>query len=334
MKRTAKLLAAVLVVGASITGGALAAASPTVSTGPVANVTNTTVVLKGHVDPNGAATDYLFNFGPTDAYGINSAVGGAGAGSKPLAVSKKITGLTPGTVYHYRIAALSAAGAAEGKDRTFKTSGHPPPGILTGPAVNVGKRIATPTGAVNPNGQLTSWTIQYGLTTSYSFQTAAALLPAVSTVVPVSAQLTGLASATLFHYRLVGYHGTTVFSYGADQTFFTEPLIRPTPDLTTRTTPKRASRSPYTFTTGGTLHGNADLPAAGRCTGHVGIRYDNGRRQVAYVVATVGPNCKFTQQASFTRTYGHGPTPLRITIDFRGNGYLGRANKVDHVSAG
>src|ERR1700728_240710 len=103
MKRMSKLLAAILLVGASITGVALAAASPTVSTGAVTNKTDTTVVLEGHVNPNGAATDYLFSFGPTADYGANSTVGSAGAGNKSIAVSKKITGLTPGTVYHYRL---------------------------------------------------------------------------------------------------------------------------------------------------------------------------------------------------------------------------------------
>lgn len=333
MKRMSKLLAAILVVGASITGVALAAASPTVSTGGAANATSTTVVLDGHVNPNGAATDYLFSFGPTAAYGANSTVGSAGAGSKSVAVSKKITGLTPGTVYHYRLAASNSAGSANGADRTFKTTGHPPAGVLTGPAVGVGKSIATPTGSIDPNGAITPWEVQYGLTTSYGSVVVGPSLPAGTTALPVSVQITGLASKTLFHYRIVAFHGSAT-SYGADQTFFTEPLIRPTPNFTTRTTPSRDSRSPYTFTTGGTLHGNTDLPAVGRCTGHVGIRYYNGRRQVAYTVATVGGNCKFTQQATFKRTYGNGPTPLRVTVDFRGNGYLGKANRVDHVTAG
>jgi hypothetical protein len=333
MKRMSKLLAAILVVGASITGVALAAASPTVSTGPVAKATNTTVVLEGHVNPNGAATDYLFSFGPTAAYGANSTVGSAGAGSASVAVSKKITGLTPGTVYHYRLAASNSAGSANGADRTFKTTGHPPAAVLTGPAVTVGKSIATPTGSIDPNGAITPWEVQYGLTTSYGSVVVGPSLPAGTTALPVSVQITGLASKTLFHYRIVAFHGSAT-SYGADQTFFTEPLIRPTPYFTTRTTPSRDARSPYTFTTGGTLHGNTDLPAVGRCTGHVGIRYYNGRRQVAYTVATVGGNCKFTQQATFRRTHGNGPTPLRVTVDFRGNGYLGKANKVDHVTAG
>ncbi len=335
MKRTLKLLTVAVVVGASTTGAALAAASPTVSTGSVANVTETTAVLRGHVDPDGAPTGYLFNFGPTAAYGANSPARRVGAGSKSVAVSQTGTGLTPGTIYHYRVAALNSAGGAAGADRTFKTTGHAPPGAFTGPAVNVGKTTATPTGTINPNGETTGWAIQYGPTSGYGSQTITqAPLPAVYTAVPVSVQLTGLASATLFHYRIIAYHGTTVGSYGLDQTFFTEPLIRPKPSFTTRTTPRRESRSPYVFTTGGTLHGNTYIPAAQRCTGTVGIRYYNGHRQLAFVVAQIGGDCRFTQQATFRRTHGHGAKRLRITVDFRGNGYLAKSNKVDHVAAG
>ncbi|MFZ0040910.1 MAG: hypothetical protein WAK93_06375 [Solirubrobacteraceae bacterium] len=334
MKRMWCLLAAVLVVGASVTGVALAATSPTVSTGGATSVSNTTAVLNGHVNPNGAATNYLFSYGLTTAYGANSAAGTTGSGTTSVAVGKKITGLAPGTVYHYRISASSSAGAAAGKDRTFKTAGHPLAAVVTGPAVNVGKSIATPTATINPNGVATTYEFQYGLTTAYGSQVAgsAALLP-VTTPEGVSVALSGLKSATLFHYRVVAFHHG-IASYGADQTFFTEPLIRPKADLTTRTSPKSDSKSPYSFGTGGTLHGNTEYPATGRCTGKVGIRYYNGRRQLAYALATIGGNCKFAQKVSFRRYYGHGPTRLKITIDFRGNGYLNKVNKTNYVTVG
>jgi hypothetical protein len=330
-----KLLVITLVITASITGLALAASSPTVITGAAGSVTETTAVLHGRVNPNGNPTDYLFSYGPTTAYGANSASLGAGHGSKGIDVSQTITGLTPGTLYHYRINALNASGAASGADRTFTTTGHPPAAVVTGGAVDVRKTLATPTGTINPEGAPTSWLVQYGLSINYGLETFTqpALSP-VSTPLPVAAQLSGLAPATLFHYRIVASHSDGTVSPGLDQTFFTEPVTRPVPKMTTRTSPSLDRRSPYAFTTGGTLHGAGFIPAADRCTGNVGIRYYNGRRQLAFTVAPVGGDCKFSVQATFKRLFGTGPAPLSVTIDFRGNGYLAPVIRTDHVTAG
>ena len=334
MKRTRRLLVATAVVTASITGLALAASSPTVITGSTTRITHTSVVLHARINPNTKATTYLFNYGPTGAYGANTPARGAGSGSKGVNVSQAITGLTPGSVYHYRIAALSAGGGATGIDRAFKTAGRPPAAVVTGPAVNVGKTVATPTGTINPNGDVTTWVIQYGLSAGYGFQSSTQTLPAVDTAEPVSVALVGLAPATLFHYRVLAIHQDGGISAGADATFFTEPSIRPKPAFSTRTSPDRDRKSPYKFTTGGTLHGAGFIPAAQRCTGKVGIRYFNGRRQIAFVIAQVGGDCRFTQQATFRKTHGRGAVHLRVTVDFRGNGYLAPVNKTDRVTAG
>jgi hypothetical protein len=110
--------------------------------------------------------------------------------------------------------------------------------------------------------------------------------------------------------------------------------VRPTPNLTTRTTPSRARKSPYRFTVAGTLHGDGLFPAALRCTGNVGIRVYKGRRQLAFVVTPVGATCSFSVPAAFRRDHATGPTALRVVIDFRGNGYLAPVVRTDHVTAG
>jgi hypothetical protein len=334
MKRISKLLVAVIVVAASITGVALAASSPTVATGPVANVTDTTAVLRGTVNPNGNSTAFGFDYGITTAYGLNTAVHTAGHGTKSVATAHAIAGLTPGTIYHYRITALNRSGAAFGSDRTFTTTGHPPAAVITGSAVNVRKTLATVTGSINPEGAPTTWTAQYGTTVSYGSQTFGQGLAAVNAPLPVEVQLSALAPATLFHYRIVAFHDGNVISIGGDQTFFTEPFNRPKPRMTTRTSPSRDKRSPYKFTTSGTLHGASSTPAAQRCTGSVGIRYFNGHRQLAFILTPVAATCTFSGQASFKRLRGHAPARLQVTVDFRGNGYLAPADRTDHVTAG
>jgi hypothetical protein len=333
LRRITGALVASAALGLSVTAVA-AAATPSASTGTATAITQTTAVLHGHVNPHGVDTDFAFDAGPTIAYGTTTLSRSAGSGTKPQAVAESVTGLEPGTVYHYRITAVSATGTVYGQDATFKTTGSPPSAVDTGPAVNVRKTIATPTGAIDPNGLATTWTIQYGLTPSYGLQAfVQAPIPAGFTAVPVSLPLAGLAPATLFHYRVVAYHGA-IATYGGDATFFTEPDHAPSPNMTTKTTPSSDRRAPFRFTTSGTLKGGTYIPAANRCTGTVGIRYYNGRRQLAYAVAGVSSDCTFSAQVTIRKTGAKGSVPLRVTIFHRGNGYLAGQSKTDHVSAG
>jgi hypothetical protein len=324
MKRTTKLAVAVLVVLAAVTGVAVAASSPTVTTGGASKITNITATLTGTVNPNGNETGYVFQYGLTNAYGLSTNSHTISSGTKPVKVSLGIANLTPGTVYHYRIAAVNRSGGSFGRDRTFKTTGPPPPTPVTGSAVNVGKSTATITGSLTTNGT----------TTAYGAQTFTQTVPAASAPVPVSVALSGLAPATLFHYRIVAFHGSHSTTYGADATFFTEPLNRPKPRLSTRTRPSHDASKPYTFSTGGTLHGDTFIPALERCAGNVGLRYRIGKHQIGFVVVPVGTNCKFAASDSFRHIHLHGPTSIRISIDFRGNGYIRSVTHYNTVTAG
>ncbi len=335
MKRVWMVLTATLVLAAAVPSVASAASSPSVVSRTATSITTTSAVLQGTVTPNGASTLFSFSYGATTALGVNTAPHRAGRGVKPVAVTATVTGLTPGTVYYYRVNALSSFGGVNGAIKSFKTAGPPPPGAVTGPAVNVLKTQATPTGSVTTNGAPTTWVVQYGLTTGYGLQTSPGTPLAPGAVpTPVSATLPGLSPATLFHYRIVAYHDGVFAGAGADATFFTEPVTAPTPNMTTRTTPASVARGPFQFTTAGTLHGATFIPAAQRCAGNVGIRYYNGKRQLAYAVAPVTTTCTFSASVSFTRTHGKGAVPITITIDYRGTGYLGKASKTDHVTAG
>ena len=98
------------------------AAVPTTTTGNATSVTQTTVKLHGTVKPNNQDTTWHFEIGTTNVYGSNTAESGpvkAGAGT--TAVAADVGGLSPGTVYHYRLVAQNASGAIPGKDRTFTT---------------------------------------------------------------------------------------------------------------------------------------------------------------------------------------------------------------------
>ncbi len=152
--------------------------------------------------------------------------------------------------------------------------------------------------------------------------------------VPVSAALSGLAPLTLFHYRIVAYHSGTSIGAGADGTFFTEPAKPLAPNLRTKTTPKQDKKSPYAFTTYGTLRGNAVVPSTLRCVGNATVNYYSGKTRTAHALAPVQPNCTFAAHVSFRRSHGKGVVPITVKIHYEGNGYLAGAKKVNHVKVG
>lgn len=98
--------------------------TPLVETGVASDLSETSAVLHGTVNPAGLQTGYHFEYGTTTAYGSRipvSAEAPAGNNRVPLSVSRLITGLQPGVTYHYRLVAENAIGATAGEDRTFTT---------------------------------------------------------------------------------------------------------------------------------------------------------------------------------------------------------------------
>lgn len=126
------------------TGGRVVSAStpaPGVATDTPVEVAQTTAKLAGTVDPNDALlSDCRFEYGTSTAYGQSVPCSSPPApGSTAQAVGASIAGLAPGTLYHYRLVALSGAGEGAGADQTFTTVTaalvHPRPTISGVPAV-------------------------------------------------------------------------------------------------------------------------------------------------------------------------------------------------------
>jgi hypothetical protein len=237
-----------------------------------------------------------------------------------------MAGLIPGTVYHYAIVATNRYGSSFGSDRTFKTAGPPPPGAATGPAANVGATGALLTGVINTNRAVTGWRFDYGLDTTYPFHTTGGSVAANSAPVTVSDQLAGLAPGTIFHYRLVAFHGTTAISDGPDQVFMTHPSKRAKPRVSAKTTPRHDHHRPFVFTTTGRVGGPASIPAMFGCSGFVAVRYQLGTKTLSLLVVPLASDCTYTAQVTFTRRPGRGSRHRKVTLTvsarFRGNGYL------------
>jgi len=111
-----------------------------------------------------------------------------------------------------------------------------PPIVVTGAASNIGATTATLNGTVNPVGKETTYQFEYGLTTSYGSTTTITSAGSGFTAVPVSAELSGLTAATVYHFRVTATNdlGTT---NGEDATFTTgaaPPTIGKAQNLSTR----------------------------------------------------------------------------------------------------
>jgi hypothetical protein len=96
----------------------------TATTAAASSMTLNSATLNGSVYDNGVAiTSVTFDYGLTAAYGttISATPSSVSAGSGPTSVSGNISGLTPGTVFHFRVNAAYAGGPTHGADMTFTT---------------------------------------------------------------------------------------------------------------------------------------------------------------------------------------------------------------------
>ena len=164
------MLVATSVLVWSVAGGAAVAAAPTAITGPVTSVGPATATVTGTVNPNGQATTWFVEYGTSTSYGSKTSNVSAGSGTANAAVSASLTGLAPGTTYHYRVVASNSSGTTRGADGIFTTSSTPV--AVTGSATNVTVTSATLNGTVDPNGRTTKWYFEYGTSTSYGAKTA------------------------------------------------------------------------------------------------------------------------------------------------------------------
>ena len=198
------------------------AAAPTATTNAATGITTTGATLNGTVNANNASTTVTFQYGLTTSYGSTaSATQSPVSGTSNTSVSASITGLTPNTLYHFRVVAVNTGGTTNGSDLTFTTTAVGGPSATTNAASGVTTTGATLNGTVNANNASTTVTFQYGLTTSYGSTASATQSPVSGTSnTSVSASITGLTSNTFYHFRVVAVNtgGTT---NGSDLTFKT-----------------------------------------------------------------------------------------------------------------
>lgn len=196
---------------------------PSVTTEVATGVTDTAGSLHGTVNPNGSTvTKCQFEWGPTNSYGHTTAcVESVGSGERDVPVHADLTGLTPGTVYHYRLVATNNSGTTEGSDVTFNVQG--PPVVSSLPPFEIARTEAVVGARVNPGFMPTTYHVEYGMSTEYGQSTPESqpLSVADNSYHTVSTRIAGLAPETTYHFRVVAVnaYGTATGENVAFTTF-------------------------------------------------------------------------------------------------------------------
>jgi hypothetical protein len=255
-------------------------APPSLDSQSASVVTQTSATLNASINPNNQDTTYHFQFGPTTAYGtvLPAPDADIGLGYGDVVVGQQLTGLSPGTTYHFRVIATNATsppGGTVGADRTFTTPSLQPPVVGTGRASGVAQNTATLTGTVDTQGFETTYEFDLGTDTSYGSRIFgdAGREPGAQTF---TVALQGLAAGATYHYRIVA---TNVFGtvYGADETFTTG--VYPSSMLTTPMAPALVPALLLAPASSGTSTAKAvSVKPAARVARHSGAGKRGGKR--------------------------------------------------------
>lgn len=95
--------------------------APTAAAERTDQVTSTSARLRGVVHPRGQSTTWRFDCGPTTSYGNQTAQQTISPNSDARRVTATISGLQPGTTYHFRVTATNVIGTRTSGDVTFTT---------------------------------------------------------------------------------------------------------------------------------------------------------------------------------------------------------------------
>ena len=136
---------------ATTTSTATVSGPPIVSNVSVLSVTETTATIGFTIDPDGEETSYVIDYGHTTGYGASTPPVDIGASPGPQVLTRTLTGLEPGSSYHFDVVAANSQ-AAEGVtsgDLPFATpaAARPPGSGVLGSKSASGGSGSTGTGA-------------------------------------------------------------------------------------------------------------------------------------------------------------------------------------------
>jgi phosphodiesterase/alkaline phosphatase D-like protein len=193
--------------------------APTVNTSDATDITTGSAKFNGNLLLMGTASsvNVFFEYGKTASYG-NSTIAQTVTATGNFSID--ITGLTPGTTYHFRAKADSGVnGVANGSDMTFTTATVSPT-VDTSAATGITNNAVTLNGNLISTGTAASITVsfEYGITDKYGITTSTQTLTGKGIY---SINLTGLKPNTVYHFRAKADGGVNGNAAGNDMTFTT-----------------------------------------------------------------------------------------------------------------
>lgn len=239
------------------------ATMPTVTTGSVSEITQTTATGSGNVTSDGGSSvterGICWSTDANPTIEMSHIASGSGTGN----FSAGMTGLTAGTTYHVRAYATNSAGTAYGNDVTFTTTATLPT-VTTSQVSNITQTTAvgggnvTSDGGANVTERGVCWSLNADPTTSDSHATSG------TGTGGFTANMTGLTANTTYHVRAYAKNSQGT-SYGSDVTFTTSESI----SAPTVTTSAVTTITQTTAVGGGnvTADGGANVTERGICWG-------------------------------------------------------------------
>lgn len=236
------------------------AGAPMAITNQNAATTDTTVVLTGTVNPNGALTSYWYDYGRSASLGSKSKSQMVGSGFAAIPAPVYITGLVKDTTYYFRLNAQNQFGTVSGAPYSFRTTvGFLPPVGSAPKAVtlavsDVARTTANLHGEVTPNKAVTQYWFEYGRTAELGYTTVFVAAGDGNANVPAAAALSGLDPTTTYYFRLnaqnqFGTVNGTILNFKTSG-----PSVPPAPTAPTATTLKVNTVGTSTATVRGTVN--------------------------------------------------------------------------------
>jgi hypothetical protein len=96
--------------------------TPVAMTNATASPTDTTAIVTGTVSPNGALTQYWFEYGTSSNLGNATSKQSIGSGYTVTSAPGYITGLVKDTTYYFRLDAQNQYGQVTGATYSFQTT--------------------------------------------------------------------------------------------------------------------------------------------------------------------------------------------------------------------
>jgi phosphodiesterase/alkaline phosphatase D-like protein len=100
--------------------------SPVINGATASSITTSSAIINARVNPSLSPTSFHVEFGSTAAYGSGTLESASiGDDNSTHSVAATLSGLSTGTVYHYRVVATNAVATTHGSDQIFTTATVP-----------------------------------------------------------------------------------------------------------------------------------------------------------------------------------------------------------------